>query len=338
MYNRYMKSLILFGLLTGILCFYNGDSNIWGQDGKPQSSPVTGQLENNDNGNTVSPKSNLPQFVRPDNIIPPDKEDLIIVSMRPLYDASLILEQIYRKPVTVEGPIERAWDGDIEMKTVPSGRVSRDPKTVKFVMPEEVITEKNQQLDIGILEKVLEAFHKQTDGPRYKITISRHGFHLITDEVKDKNGQYIKENQYLDTVITVPVGKRTALEHIKEITDAVSASRERKLWINTGLGFDTDFFPPGTVEGRGFNPEDRDKLIFEWGIDNVIGRDALIDLFEKKSNTTFTWWVACADSIGINHECMINIGPLEVSSLFPDGTTKGRVALWGDKRNPDNKK
>ena len=198
MYKRYMKSLILFGLLTGTLCFYNGNSNILGQDGKPQVSIVIGPLENNDNGNIVSPIVNPSQFIRPDNIVPPDKEDLIIVSMTPLYDASRILEQIYRKPVTVEGPMEMAWDGDIEMKTAPSGRVLRDPKTVKFAIPEEVITEKNQQLDIKLLEKILETFHKQTDGPRYKIASSRHGFHFITDEVRDKNGQYVKENQYLD--------------------------------------------------------------------------------------------------------------------------------------------
>jgi len=285
----------MLGSLISILCICSGDLNIYAQ------SPYEQQRK----------------------IVPPDKEELIVIGHSSMFRTAKILEQIYQKPVTYEGPIDLEWDGDVDLVPGAGERLVRVSKRAKFIIPDEVKPEKNKQLDAGLLEKVIEAYEKQIDGPKFKISLSKLGFHLITDQVRDKNEQFVKEKPYLDASISVPSEKMTAYEHLTKIVDAVNTSRDIKLLINYGQGY--DFFWLGDIAGNIPNRQDmisgnydKGKLQFEWGADNVIAREALIDLLEK-ANTTLTWHMDCDHDPHFKKICGISILPLEVNYLEPDG-------------------
>jgi len=302
MYGKRVKSLTMFGCLVCILCILVGNSNIYSQKRE---------------------------------IVQPDKEVLVVLSPGPLYSAARVLGQMYQKPVSYEGPLDLPWDGDIDLVPVANGRIARIPKRGKFVIPDDVTPDKNKQLDEGVLEKILEAYQKQIDGPKFKISRTKSVLHFIVDEVRDKNGQYVKEKPFLDAVISVPSEKMTSIEHIKKIVDAVNASNEIKLWINYGPGY--DFLWLDDITGNIPNKldmytgnYDENKLKFEWGADGVTAREALVDLLEK-ANTTLSFRVDCATDNPKNYkDCWIEIFPLEVNYLEPNGK-KIRTNLYYDR-------
>jgi len=306
--------LALFVLMTGILFIYCGDANIHSQT----IHDVYGQkLE----------------------IVQPGNEAMAVSGG--LFIAGHVLAQMYLKPVTFEGPTDvLQWDGDVDQEVLSNGTILRIPKRGTFVIPDGVRPDKNRQLDSSVLEKVVGEYQKQFSGPKYKIISSKLGLHLITDEVRDKNGQWVKEKPYLDVVISIPSGKRTGLGHLRKIVDAVNVSKELKLWINTrgdyNLFWNIDdiqkaqainkalFGGSLTPDNSLLSENDRllyeEELSFEWGADKIGAREALINLLEK-ANTTLIWRVDCTDHPDVNQKCFIEIMPIVANYLLPNGET-----------------
>ena len=267
------KLFAILGLIAGMLFIYGGNTNI-----RSQTIDTFGQkLE----------------------IVQPGNEVMTIVGASTLQRAGGALAQMYRKPVTFEGPTGvLQWDGDVDQEVLLDGKIMRIPKRVTFVIPDEVKPDKNQQLDSSVLEKVVETYQKQFGGPKYKIISSELGLHLITDEVRDKNGQWVKEKPYLDAVISIPSEIRTGLGHIEKIVDAVNVPKDIKL---------SKLYIASVSDFNLFWKEE--ELSFEWGADKIVAREALINLL-KKANTTLTWHMDCTDHPDINRKCTISVFPL----------------------------
>jgi len=328
MNSKRHKSLILFGLL---ICMYYPN----GSTATVFAQGIIGTMD-------------LYQFERTDNIVQPDDSELTIVGTATLCRAAQVLEQMYRKPVTCEGPTEiLQWDDDVDQEIMPNGRIERIPKRVTFVIPNEVKPDKNKQLTPSVLAKVVEAYQKQFGGPKYKITSSKWGLHLIVDEVRDKNGQFVKVKPVLDEIITIPSGKRTGLEHIRKIVDSVKASRNIEFelvnsdpttnvwWQHEGIQNTPNI--ARILRGSSGSKEDRllyeDKLSFEWGVNKIAARDALIDLLEK-ANTTLSWMINNTDNADNIAVGLLVINPLVVSYLYPDGR-KFSTTLQYDREKKD---
>ena len=311
MYKRRILSFVLSGLLSGIACISSNGTNIYGQ-----------QRE----------------------IVQPDSDVMTIVGAVTLFRAGLALGEMYQIPITFEGPTDvLQWDDDVDQETVAGGRIDRIPKRVTFVIPDDVTPDKNEKFDSRIFERVVETYQKQFGGPKYKLTNSKLGLHLITDQVRNKDGKWEKVEPYLDAIISIPSEKRTALGHLEKIVEAVNATKELKLWINFPFEYNLlwasndirSLSRPRSQYTDEYVQMMNEKLPFEWGKDKGIARDALIDLVEK-SNTTLTWQVDCTDHPNVDLKCLIQLMPLNVNYLGPDGK-KIRTALFYDRENADKR-
>ena len=327
MNNNRIKPLILFGLLTCIHYHYDSRATAFAQY-------------------NVVGKMGLDELERTDNITQPDDSKLTINGTGTLCQAVRVLEEMYRKPVTCEQTEILPWDDDVDQE-IYDGGIARYPKRVTFVIPNEVKPDKNTQLAPSVLAKVVEAYQKQFGGPKYKILNSKWGLHLIVDEVRDKNGKFVKVKPYLDEVITVPSGKRTGFEHLKKIVDALKTSRNIKIelnsaptislwWQNEGLQNIPNIGRTLMWDDLG-GKEDRllyeGKMSFEWGVNKIVAREALIDLLEK-SNTTLSWMVNDYVTNDGDIGGFLTINPLSVSYLYPDGSKFSRSLQYDrEKKN-----
>jgi len=375
MNSKHMKLLVLLFLLIGMRYIFSSGLNVWCQDSigikiKRDETIVNPILTKdniprdsniiNDHVFALSKEANIIPHIgdlsdeglfHSDNIVQPSDKSLTIVGTSTLCRATEVIQQMYRKPVTCEQPTGiLQWDGDVDQEMLSDGKIVRIPKQVEFVMPDTVKPDKNQQFDTSILEKVVEAYRVQFDGPKYRIVKSKWGLHLIADEVRNKNGQFIKEKPYLDEIISVPPGKRTGSAHIKKIVDSINASKGTTLQPPYHNPPDDLYWQNGDVQevpnineilwGFDVSEENRllyeEKVTFEWKADKVVARDALIDLLEK-ANTTLTWQLTCSDHIDSTTNCRLGIFPLELVYLMPNGLLFQK-ALYYDRLTPDQMK
>jgi hypothetical protein len=244
----------------------------------------------------------------------PDTPQVITNKHHLMLYAAELLEQMYVKPVTYEDPV-LSWSGDTSQVPNSVGKMLAIPKRGKFTMPVEANPYKTPTLDIELLEKVVDAYQKQTDGPRFRVTSSQWGLHLIPNYVRNKSGQFVKSKNLLDTIISIPVGRRTPSLHFAAICDAVNA--------NNDIGIRLEFIPQGLdanysqVRISQFpNEEEQEQISFSWGINEVTARDALINMFDN-SATTFTWHLLC-DTL-LEPICGLNIMPIKVNYMGSDG-------------------
>ena len=267
------KLFTVIGLLLTIGYVLIDKPNIYGQDRTVPGSPTV-------------------KYVQP--------QILTIEGTDMLCRALWVISEMYLKPITCEGDVLQ-WDGDIAMDEFLETGGRRISTRGTFVIPEDVKPDKNNgQLNVGVLEKLIEAYQKQYGGPKYKVISSRWGFHVIIDQVRDKNGQFVKVEPYLDTMISVPVGKRIPEEHYAKILDAVNASKDIKLESFTLYNKNLEWLEEEEYVKYLNLPKNTylvwneiEELKFEWGITNkVTAREALINLLEQ-SYTTFSWKVYC---------------------------------------------
>ena len=314
MYGKRIKLSFSFGLFVGTLSVGFICLNICGQS----LQPATGINQN--------------------NIVQPDDAVFVIENRTPqLWLAAQVLEQMYRKPVSFEGPIDLPWDGDVDL--MPGGenneRMLRFPKPIRFVIPEGVKPDRNQQFGVGVLEKLLDAYHKQVGDSKYKIVSTESRLHIVVDQVRDENGQFVKAETFLDKVITIPSEKRFGMQHLDKIVAAVNALNDVKLRVISGsAGVDTMWqndISEGILDRKEiakdngtnwFEPKDysdltksvKDKLEFEWGVNNVVAREALAELLEK-SHTTLSYRLSCADIYTYENRCWVEIDHLTENYL-----------------------
>ncbi len=254
-------------------------------------------------------------FVTPMIILAQTREPAdwqVITTRRPLVEAANLLENRYLKPITYEDPIW-AWSGDVEPIAVARGLY---PKEMTFTLPIDLNASQLPVLDASLLNKVLDAYHRQTDGPRFEIATSTWGLHILPAQVRDTSGQLVRATRLLDTVISVPEEKRTPSEHFQSICAAVTASNSSGMkLLPADPWLDWYFAPNGIRPPKRMTVKDEEQISFPWGAADVSARAAIISLLEN-SSTTLTWRVMCQAGEG---ECMFQLVPIMLTSIGPDG-------------------
>ncbi len=217
-----------------------------------------------------------------------------------------LLQKQYGIPVTYEDSI-LTWRGDTEQTKYPNGKWGILPMSKSFSMPIEADLDVSPSLDSGLLNKVIDAYHMQTDGPHFKVSKSSWGFHLIPAQVRAAYAQFVEAKPPLDVHITVPIAKRTPAQHFSAICEAVTAA----------VGFSLEAFAPyinvefasSSANFSKFRPTQKDleKISFEWGVRDMVAREAVLNFIEH-SSTTLSWMVLCDPT---KPDCVFNMRAFE---------------------------
>jgi hypothetical protein len=255
----------------------------------------------------------------------PENSKIISERARPLADAAKLLQGQYGKPVTYEDPI-LIWHGDKEAVRYLTGNTGFLPARLSFSIPNEASPDKTPILDASILGKVIDSYHEQTDGPRFEVSTSRWGLHIIPKQVRDANGQFTNTTSLLDTKISIPIANRTPSEHFVAICSAVTAVNPFGIKLRPNGQWMEQYFAEKPLP-RMLTPDQREKTSFVWGADNVDAREAMINLLEH-SSTTMSWSMLCQVDEGF---CVLNLSPITVDEKYPDGTFKGEKTLEHDR-------
>ena len=234
-----------------------------------------------------------------------------IVSSRPVSQLRNQLQEYYGKVITYEEPLW-SWYGELEqMGKSPTLLV---PKAVGFTMPQMSGAEK----DIGLsVAQALDAYHQQTNGPRFRIIRSRLGLHIVPDQVHGASERFEPARNMLDAYIAVPSEQRSASQHVLAIIAAVAAT--------TGVQFKYGLGNPDSIFGRDFAAE---PTQFMWGTTGSVARDALVDLFDR-SATTFSWVLNCqAGTQPKDRYCGFFPDPIVIPTVLDNGKVDRRAILF----------
>jgi hypothetical protein len=233
-----------------------------------------------------------------------------IHSPRPLLDLARLMEQRFASSVTYEDPI---WGFQGDLAPVGSGGLLF-PAFRTFTVPSELTPAHRSKLDAATLGEALAAYHLQTEGPRYKISTSRIGLHLIPEQVRDAGGKLSHARNALDTVLNMPVAMRTPSMHLAALCNELSAAtRAQIIFMGPGAYSLEHIYMPNGHNGRRGSKED---LTVAWGAQGISAREALINLLEP-SATTLNWHFICRDG----EDCFLQIGAIQFNVAMPDGQT-----------------
>ena len=110
---------------------------------------------------------------------------------RPLSEVARMLESAYSRPVTYEESI-LSWPGDIEVN--PNIRTAKPelalvPKHRSFQLPFRVGGADAPALDAALVGRILDAYHVQNDGPKFRVANSSYGLHIVPALANDARGQ-----------------------------------------------------------------------------------------------------------------------------------------------------
>jgi hypothetical protein len=250
---------------------------------------------------------------------------IVVTGAWPLGDFARRLEGQYAKPVTFETPL-LLWRGHMRSHgLLPNGTEALTFVTHSFVLPENAGIFDAPALSVDLLSKVVKAYHQSNPGfPRYRVSQSQMGFHIIPTEARDESGALGPVQSVLDATVEVPVEKRTASEHAQALLDAVTRATGIATVVENPI--DSLYAANGYLV-RG-DPAERSYMLFEWGASGMSAREALIDLL-KNSATTTSWTLACIPDFqhGNRQHCMIGFHALAVNGrvVFYDRCTKCRA-------------
>jgi hypothetical protein len=257
-------------------------------------------------------------FIFGTSIIPaqtPDSGSTLVIeeTSRPMERAADWLQSRFEQPVSYEDPI-LASSQDTQPVQYSGGNTGLLPRKRGFSVTIDPGPDKADKLET--LNKVVEAYHAQADGPRFRVIRSNFGLHVVPAQVRSRNGAFKDATPMLDTVVTIPVEKRTPSEHVKVLCEAVS--KAAGVTLKDFMPWLDGYYMPYGVTGRNdrSSPEEyRRKTAFEWGAANMVARDALIDFFEH-SSSTLSWKLLCEPAEGY---CVLNLAPIMVYRTGPDG-------------------
>ena len=235
-----------------------------------------------------------------------------ITSPRPLADASDLLQHLYGKVVTYEEPV-LVWRGELESQAGrdPNRKWGLFPKPQGFLVPSDTSLDPNLA---SALSKTLDAYHQQTSGTRFQILTSNWGLHIVPVQAHDENGDLVPTGSVLDSRVTVATEERTPEQHLLALLAAATSATGTSI-VTGGQGgpggFDRVF--------RAAPPR------FQWGVDGMVARDALIDLLTR-SATTFSWRLKCQASARLEDRfCVLNLAMIEVAVTDAQGQPATRV-------------
>ena len=251
-----------------------------------------------------------------------------ITSGRPLSEAAMLLEGRFAKPVTYEDPIW-TWGGDASPSPIARGLYPRD---LKLSLPAELFTVQKAELNLDLIAKIVDAYHHDTDGPRFRVLSSRWGFHIVPIQARDSTGRWVSVRALLDTQIYIPVENRTPSMHFVQICNVLTTASGIRV-IPGARWLDQAFEPNGIIppRTRQLTQQEEQQISFIWGA-NTNAREALISLIEL-SGTTLTWDVRCNVEPS-DQTCVLNLNPIQIPLITPDGKSVTKT-IYGDRRKKE---
>jgi hypothetical protein len=240
------------------------------------------------------------------------QQQVITDKTRPVSEAADIIQRLSINPVvTYEDPILE-WVQDMgevqsigsEMRVIPRAQSFRMPKYPQ-----------GTKLDSAQLQNIVDAYHDQTNGPKFKIISSTIGLHIIPESIRGGNGLLKQAEVPLDTVIDIPVAKRTPQAHMLAICEAVTAASKSGIILKAHCPWINQYFAPRNAISRTATDSELEKIAFEWGTVKSRARDAIIDLYEY-SSSTLSWRVYCEAAGKL---CVLNMATVSVPTQIPDG-------------------
>lgn len=224
----------------------------------------------------------------------------LVTSPRPMAGEADRLQHIYGKPVTYEDPLW-AWREEISQFGWPKDLSFRRPIGSDSDPTPEAASRKT-------LAQTLDAYHQQTQGPKFQILTSSWGVHIVPLQVRDESGQFAPARNVLDARVEVPVQERTATEHFEALCAALSGLLGMTIRYFDGTVFLGQDVPSGFEQHFAAQPSR-----FAWGTSGPPARDAMIDLLGR-SATTFSWKLLCENrTTPPERLCVLNVVPIEVT-------------------------
>lgn len=245
-----------------------------------------------------------------------------ITSPRPVYDMCDMLESMYGLPVTYEDPVY-VWAGDLTQKPPHPGLYLKERSVnIPMATGTNLVGTKLQAGEIG---RILELYHQQSDGPRFRILASRWGYHILPQQVRDRGGKYLDVTSPLDKPVEVAVAERTASEHFKVLCDALTKAAGTMVKpLSNSL--EAAYAINGVVPSRLATESDIVNALFAWGAKGVTGREALISFLEL-SGTTLTWRLWSNPEPWDQYYILI-VKPISVRVTDTDGNIVERMLLY----------
>ena len=204
------------------------------------------------------------------------------------------------------------------------------PKHRSFQLPFRVGGADAPALDAALVGRILDAYHVQNDGPKFRVANSSYGLHIVPALANDAGGRLAPAVSLLDMIVAVPAARRSPSGHLQALCDAVSAGSGTKMLCGPSMQFNQHFAHAGAACPGGFSvnigapvPSD---CQFEWGATPGPARAALIGLLEQ-SSTTMTWQLLCGPQAS-GRPCVLSAGPLIVTAAGADGQPRRNYLLY----------
>lgn len=214
-----------------------------------------------------------------------------ITAFLPVLRATEVLEQRYELPVTYEGPRVR-WTGEMQFEPLfPGGKPVLGHRLHTFILPPDLSPSQDSAAEA--VRRTVEAYHQQHPTfTRYKVLESSMGFHIVPEMVPDETGVHVPSINPLDLRVNVPTARRTAVEHIQALCDALTRAAGLKINTNADVSFNRTYAANGYILPKGPVGDVRSYIEFEWGVRDTVAREALIQ-FLAGSATTQSWRFTC---------------------------------------------
>ncbi|MBV9505085.1 MAG: hypothetical protein JO323_08795 [Acidobacteriia bacterium] len=177
---------------------------------------------------------------------------------------------------------------------------------------------------------LLGAFNAQNASVAYKVESVGNMAILEADTMQKPSGAQVTAPLILSTVVQVPIGPRTLLQHLEALMAAVQQQTGVSTRVDTaGFGFQLDVAFTGK---NGPVAQTQDYLV-DWGAASQPARTALLDLLSH-SLTTTVYELTCQIGIGSPGECTLSLSPLTVDVTGRSGHLKKKT-LYFDRGRPD---
>src|SRR5262245_2834947 len=206
-----------------------------------------------------------------------------VESGRPVADAILKLEAQYGWIITYEDP-RYVHDSEISDVTL---QVRRDLDKYKPGEAPKVLVPKGGLLEFTydvasdtklpsdpalVVQKLLDAQEARNHGGSFRLERSEDILHVIPKAFKNSDGQIVQQESILDTVISLPEGKRTVEQKIESICAAISQSTKTPVWLGQ---YPTNLFH-----------QHRDNQV----VSGMSARDVLLETFKSMNRRTNLSW------------------------------------------------
>src|SRR5262249_1562857 len=151
----------------------------------------------------------------------------------------------------------RLFPEDLILKDFGGRKTVIEPVAQTLTMPQETGADPDL---ISVLNRAIDAYHRQGFGPKFKVLTSKWGLHIVPDQVRDTNGTFVAAASPLEAKISVPPMERSVGGHMRTLIDAISASAGIRIVLSVGAG-----------SPRGFDAEFRSRPAnFVWGADRAV--------------------------------------------------------------------